>query len=332
MGQTVSANLAHEAPARSTRAMVTFYNARYSAGYMQDWPSEKKQRIISIVRELNLPRNGTALDFGCGSGVLTEILRQAMPPGWRIYGTDVSTKALAMAIDRYPQCKFFSFAQRRNLSGKFDFIFSHHVLEHVNHLEHSCRQINSLLKDRATMLHILPCGNPGSFEHRLCSLRADGIDTTRNGRFFFEDSGHLRRLTTGQLARQFTEHGFTLEGEYYANQYHGAINWITQSRPGFICKLTDPARAKDGAEKYKLQTMRAYLLSIWAMRYPAVLAARMQSQNCNWRYRYAIFAACACLFPISKPIDSYMGFRSQLEWERHRHCGTGSEMYLWLRR
>jgi SAM-dependent methyltransferase len=328
----MSTILALDAPARSERAIAAFYNARYSAGYMQDWPAEKKQRIISIIRNLSLPKIGVALDFGCGRGVLTGVLRQALPSGWQLYGTDVSTKALAMATDCHPQCKFFSFADQQNLSGKFDFVFSHHVLEHVNHLEHSCRQIDSLLKDRATMFHILPCGNPGSFEHRLCSLRADGIDIAREGRFFFEDPGHLRRLTTEQLVERFTEQGFILEGESYANQYHGAIDWITQSRPGFICKLTDSSRANSGADKRKLQSLRAFLLAIWAMRYPTVIAGRMRWQNCNRRFRYAIFALCACLYPFSKPLDSYLRYRSKLEWDRRRHSPTGSEMYLWFRR
>ena len=53
---------------------VEFYQDRYAQGYMDEWPSEKKQRIFEIIRALQLPDTGEALDFGCGNGVLTEIV------------------------------------------------------------------------------------------------------------------------------------------------------------------------------------------------------------------------------------------------------------------
>jgi 2-polyprenyl-3-methyl-5-hydroxy-6-metoxy-1,4-benzoquinol methylase len=57
-----------------------FYDGRYakkgSFAYMDDWHEEKKQRIVNLIKELDLPERGDALDFGCGTGVLTEVIRK----------------------------------------------------------------------------------------------------------------------------------------------------------------------------------------------------------------------------------------------------------------
>ena len=85
---------------------VEFYKERYEKGYIDEWPIEKKRKIFEVIQELQLPAIGEALDFGCGNGVLTEIIRQALP-SWAIYGTDIIKKAVKNATIRYPNCTFF---------------------------------------------------------------------------------------------------------------------------------------------------------------------------------------------------------------------------------
>ena len=43
--------------------LTKFYDERYRDGYMQEWPVSKKQRIYELIKELNLPEAGDALDF-----------------------------------------------------------------------------------------------------------------------------------------------------------------------------------------------------------------------------------------------------------------------------
>lgn len=85
-----------------------FYDERYTKGYMDEWPVEKKQRVFEVIRSLNLPDEGEALDFGCGNGVFTEVMRQALPK-WKIYGTDISAVAIENAKARISSCIFFTF-------------------------------------------------------------------------------------------------------------------------------------------------------------------------------------------------------------------------------
>ena len=58
-------------------AAVDFYQERYAHGYMDEWHIEKKQRIFELIRSLELQDIGEAIDFGCGNGVLTNVIRQA---------------------------------------------------------------------------------------------------------------------------------------------------------------------------------------------------------------------------------------------------------------
>jgi len=141
---------------------------------------------------LPAPRRGRGLGFGNGfSRHACERL-----PG-RVLGLDISRTALTCPPTRR-NCEFHHL-DRAPSARLADLLFTHHVLEHLPDLEGSLASMNALLAPGGSMLHILPCGNPGSFEYELCRLRRGGIDPARQGRFFYEDEGHLRRLTTEQL-------------------------------------------------------------------------------------------------------------------------------------
>ena len=92
---------------RERPTSAAFYDRRYADGYMDDWRADKRRRIFDLIAGLELPATGTALDFGCGTGVFTSILQQALP-GWRVCGTDISQLALAKARARFPACTFFA--------------------------------------------------------------------------------------------------------------------------------------------------------------------------------------------------------------------------------
>jgi 2-polyprenyl-3-methyl-5-hydroxy-6-metoxy-1,4-benzoquinol methylase len=172
-----------------------YYENAYTGDYMDEWEDDTKYRIIEVINGLNLSNEGTALDFGCGAGVLTDVIRQALP-GYKVYGTDISENAINKAKIYYDKCTFFHDSDASHNKMKFDFIFTHHVLEHVYDIVEVADQIVSYLKPSSSMLHILPCGNENSLEYNICSLVKNGIDDQKGGRFYFEDKGHVRRLTT----------------------------------------------------------------------------------------------------------------------------------------
>ena len=105
---------------------VSFYEKRYVEGYMEGWPVEKKQRINQVIQGLGLPSKGKTLDFGCGNGILTEIIREALPD-WEIYGVDISKTAIQNAKLWFPNCIFFDVDDPKFREKKLDFVFTHHV-------------------------------------------------------------------------------------------------------------------------------------------------------------------------------------------------------------
>jgi SAM-dependent methyltransferase len=311
---------------------VEFYQERYAKGYIDEWPTERKQRIFEVIRSLDLPSVGEALDFGCGNGILTDVIRQALPSGWKVYGSDISANAIANASERYPDCTFLVAEDKPLKHQQFDFLFTHHVLEHVYDLPQILDEIDACLKDESSILHILPCGNEGSLEHSICLLHKEGVDRSIENRFFFEEEGHIRRLDTAQLTALCASKGFSLAKAYYSHQYYGSLDWITRSWPNFIRLLTDPSFAVDPKAKASLLKWRYQLFSLWAIRIPAVVVEQSLSKRRKALHNYILLILGLPLYLFSKPMDAYLKRKALEEWEQRKTDSKGSEMYLFFER
>lgn len=309
---------------------VEFYEDRYEQGYMDEWPIEKKRKIFEVIQELPLPANGEALDFGCGNGVFTEIIRLALP-SWKVYGTDLSKKAVAHAKIRFPECTFFEATSQDFIQKKFDFIFTHHVFEHVFNLNEVFNQINEYLKPKSSMLHFLPCGNEGSYEYNVCLLRKDGINTKRENRWFCEEEGHLRRLNTDELCTLCQTKDFKLHKEFYSNQYYGAIDYITNI-PKFILMFTDTSQAINKEARRKLIKVRMYLIFMSALRLPASIVIQMLEKRNKKIKDYTLLMIGLPFFIFSSPFDKYWKRKAREEWDTMKFDRNGSEMGLYFKR
>ena len=212
------------------------YERRYSTTeYMKNWGRYRHRRIADVIRSIGLPKHGRALDYGCGVGFFCTALQEALPE-WEIVGVETSDAALQGARQSHPQ---FTFATFKEIEGKtFDFVFSHHVLEHVESIEETARNIDTLLNKKAWQLHICPCGNDGSLEYVIVSKKKNGIEPHQGNRFFYEDPTHLRRLTTADVEKIFGAYGFRIVLESYKNHFWGAISWISNSQPTVILNIT----------------------------------------------------------------------------------------------
>lgn len=309
-----------------------FYEERYAHDYMAAWPNETKQRVFELIRGIELPGTGEALDYGCGNGILTDVVRQALPSGWKVYGTDISATAIENARKHYPSCAFFTAGDGRRLDKRFDFLFTHHVLEHVHDTAHVLNEIDGCMKAVSTMLHILPCGNEGSFERDVCLLRKDGINPELENRYFFEDEGHVRRLTTEQCGALCAKYGFVLTRAYYANQHDGAIDWITQRRPDFIRMFTESSEALDERARSRLKKLRCKLLGLWALRFPVVVVESRLKKESRTVRDYLLMIAGVPFYTIAKPVDVHIKRKALREWELRKTERNGSEMYLLFKR
>ena len=309
----------------------SFYEARYAKGYMDKWPDSKKKRVMEVIQNLNLPKEGDCLDFGCGSGEFTDILSKALPL-WKVYGCEISKKAIRNASKKYPRNKYFLNNDKKFINKKFDFIFTHHVLEHVYDIDLITNQINERAKNIVSMLHIFPCGNPLSYEHKLCKLRIDGINAKMENRFFFEDEGHVRRMTTEQCVNIFKPFNFILKQEYYSCQYYGAINWITKNNVNFILNMFNPIKGKNLVSRVKLTGMLIKSLIIYAIRWIANYYNHVLNVN-NKKKRHLIFLFMLKLpSKVSKYFDNHIKTLAVNEWNNSKNQKNGSEMFLFFER
>jgi len=300
-------------------------------GYAEAWPSDRYERLREILSELRLPDRGTALDFGCGHGSFSRMLRDALP-GWNVVAVDVSRVALEDAARHSPGIAFREAATLGADDDRFVFIFSHHVLEHVPDLGETWRLFSRIAAPAATMLHVLPCGNAGSLEHRLCVLRTDGIDESREGRFFCDDEPHVRRVTSARLVELAAAAGFRLVRQDF-NQHYWSQLWPMAQKPAReLWSLTDWRKATGPTAAAKLLGFRALFLGLRAASWPTLSRWRLHASGHQVPGDYVRHVMALGLTPLSVPVTRYLRRQSELEWHNRRADQAGAEMYMVFRR
>ena len=301
------------------------YNERYADGYMEYADPVKVAKIRIVLKNIKLPKNGTVLDFGCGSGALTAILQEELPD-WTVYGTDLSPMALEKAKQRMPGGIFESFEECKLRENFFDLIFTHHVLEHVQDIDMIFDDFSHLAKKQSWFLHICPCGNHGSFEHSLCLLREDGI-APPNNRFFFEDPAHLRRLSTKDILMLGQKIGFRIIDEYYSNQYYGALHWISSSHISFWIEIFNPIKVKGLTNKIKMFLFMSIIMPV--LKISNMINYIFTLPNPGLKRRIA-----RLLFLPILPIANYFSTlrKANQEWETSSKKQNGSEMCIVFKR
>lgn len=300
---------------KNYQASESYYNSCYQNHYMDSWPKWKINRVKTLISGYNFPLKGKALDFGCGSGVWTRALKEALPL-WDIYGTDISATALQKAEEKTPDCKFLSIEELHRFKNQFNLIFTHHVLEHLFPIREYLLKFSSLCveTEKAYMVHILPCGNQGSYESNICSLILEGIEKNNGNRFFFEDEGNVQRFTTDQIDVLMAEQEFFLTKEFYANQLIGAWKWIIAGGVDFVKSMYRVDQAiNDDAKKILSREKRKMIpLSLIG----GVLPSPFSHAN----------------YPI-RVLFHFLLLRLVLnEWNISNQNPNGSEMYLFFER
>lgn len=182
------------------------------------------------------------------------------------------------------------------------------------------------------MLHFLPCGNEGSYEYNICLLRKDGINPELENRFFFEDEGHVRRLTTDEFCEIYQTKGFELNKEYYSNQYYGAIDWITNSNPKFVLMFSETSQAINKEAKRKLNQERKKLILITVLRLPAQIVTKLLNKRNKQAKHYLMLMVGLPFYIFSRPIDRYWKRKARDEWDAKKTERNSSEMCLYFKR
>lgn len=313
--------------------LAGFYNERYVGEYCSDHVGLDVELVRCLVREVTGPVQ-TILDYGCGSGGLIHLLEDVFP-GAHITGVDISEKAVEKAREGFPLHRFLAFDGQKVTcltDNSFDLIFSSHVLEHVKNVDDSASDISRLLKPGGYFCVTFPCGNEGSLEKRITDLIKGGVELSCTGerRFIWEEPGHLRRMTSGEVIQLFSAKGVSIEKEYYSNQFWGAVRWITAYGPVYINDMFAIRRGASFTAKVKLLSLKVLFLFLSPLFLgPLDLGKRIhKSRGVKRLVLFALLVPKAVVLPLWKVLD-YLAYA---EWRAHRARRNGSCQFLLFRK
>jgi len=102
-----------------------------------------KDIILDIIKKHRI--SGKMLDAGCGDGFILSFLDKKEN---KLFGIDVSKKAIEIAKIKVPSCEFFvkDLSKKINLDKKFDLIICSHTLEHIKNEKIAIHNLISNLK------------------------------------------------------------------------------------------------------------------------------------------------------------------------------------------
>jgi ubiquinone/menaquinone biosynthesis C-methylase UbiE len=311
-----------------------FYDKRYAGGYREGQKGLELYRIKHILKEV--PEGiKTILDYGCGQGIWIDALSDRFP-GSGICGIDISDRAVELAKARHPRGNFSSFDGEVAPfeDNSFDLVYSYHVLEHVLDIDKTFADFSRLLKKGGYLFIVLPCGNEGSFEEKITRLVHGGKETSAGGekRFFYEDSGHLRRMESQDLIESLSRYDMAIVREYYSNQFWGAVGWIGRSGPAFIGELFNTKKGVDTPARIKLALLKTAFLVITSPLRLYKFNIRQNMKSAKSASRKTALAMLVPLKIVVSPFGLVIDLLSFLEWCFARKRKNGSAQYLIFRK
>lgn len=119
-------------------------------------PASKTRRAKNRLARLKRKFGGSRfLDVGCNVGYAVEAARQV---GYQATGIDLNPKAIELAKQMFPQCRFFSgYLDQLIAAGeKFDLIYCAEVIEHVPEPHGFAAQLAALLAPGGAMFMTTP--------------------------------------------------------------------------------------------------------------------------------------------------------------------------------
>lgn len=314
------------------KSVVEQFDSRFAKGYMTAPRVVEQRRIREVVRSIGLPNEGIALDFGCGKGDFSFLLKELLPK-WRVIGLDISPLAIDKARHVKGEVEFYVIDQFLKASPGivFDLIFSHHVLEYVQDIRYVFHKFEHHSHPGTKMLHIIPSGDKPSLESSICGLRDDGVNQ-ENGLFFFEHPAHVKRYGAREIESLAIEFNFQMSGVWYVDQFWGALEWITRSDKNFIKKLTKAPGSKSVSTRFRLVTLRFWCFLLYGLRYP-FLSYDRSLRRWSWGVKRKLLFGVIVLFYLPSTLVNTLLLRMvDVEWHFRKRCGGGGKMHLLFKR
>jgi SAM-dependent methyltransferase len=192
-----------------------------------------------------LPSEGRGLDLGCGDGRVTELVRDEAGARWRLVGIDPDPREveLAQALGLYETVREAEGAATDLEDDSFDFVFSNSVLEHIESLEPTLREVARVLEPGGRLVFTVPSaffhenlGRPG-----LLGWLATGVrDASRYRDEIDRRLAHRRYLTVDDWRAALAGAGLDVERTSYFMSHSETRRWaaLSNATSGILVRLT----------------------------------------------------------------------------------------------
>jgi methyl halide transferase len=128
----------------------------YWITFLDQIPWESNCPDINLVKYLEKASPNEAIDVGCGSGINSNYIYEK---GINVIGIDISTTALGLAKERYPNVQFETGdVLCLKIEKKFDFVFDKgcfHVFNNKEEREMFAKSVSNLLTENGVWLSII---------------------------------------------------------------------------------------------------------------------------------------------------------------------------------
>jgi ubiquinone/menaquinone biosynthesis C-methylase UbiE len=319
-----------------TAATSKLYDQRYAGDYMDTdaysvWGHSdlRTRQVLDTLSHVRI-RPRSILDYGCGVGAWLGPLSSAYPDA-QFSGVDISKTAIEKARAKFPKYHLESFdgLTAPFADEQFDLVFSYHVLEHVDDIDASIKDIARLLKPGGYAAIIFPCGNEGSFLDRTMHLISNSRLPVAGGRtvLFFETAdGHVRRMTSNDTVAIFEKNGLVSIEQLFSGHLFGTIDWLCRGTgPAYINKVFSGQPAIGQLARLRLDLTRRLLLAIHRL----ILRKSLDlTKKRNPLKQVAVFA----VKQIAKSVDRMLSVLTSSEWRFLKHRKHGTAQYLVFRK
>jgi 2-polyprenyl-3-methyl-5-hydroxy-6-metoxy-1,4-benzoquinol methylase len=138
------------------------------------------QRKVGLIE--SLVKNGSLLDYGCGTG---EFLQEAKKQRWTVRGIEPSEKARTQALGKLPT-EVLATLDELPEDDTYDIITLFHVLEHIHSLRKTIKKLVNHLKSNSYVVIAVP--NPESADAKHYGSDWAGYDVPRHLYHFSQKS------------------------------------------------------------------------------------------------------------------------------------------------
>jgi SAM-dependent methyltransferase len=183
------------------KTFVSAYTAQPATAY---WRAIE----VGAIARYGLPQ-GLGLDLGCGDGILTGILLEAVGPR-RLVGIDLDPQEIEAA-------RKFPFYERLHAApataipeadGTFDFVLSNSVLEHIPDLESTIAEVSRVLRPGGKYVFTVPAP---ALHDNLSGPVMPNVSRATYIENLDRRIAHIHYLSVTQWRQMSEAHGLTLD-------------------------------------------------------------------------------------------------------------------------